>query len=54
MVYKLMKRILERGNYDGVDMQKKLDVYLAFNRITQEQYEELCTFIQEEEGERKG
>lgn len=49
-----MKRILERGNYDRVDMQKKLDVYLAFNRITQEQYEELCTFIQEEEGERKG
>ncbi len=54
MLYKLMKRILERGNYDKADMQKKLDVYLAFNRITQEQYEELCTFIQEEEGERKG
>ncbi len=52
MVYKLMKRILERGNYEKADMQKKLDVYLAFSRITQEQYEELCTFIQEEE--RKG
>ena len=52
MVYKLMKRILERGNYERADMQKKLDVYLAFNRITQEQYEELSAFIQREE--RKG
>ena len=50
MVYKLMKRILERGNYDKADMQKKLDTYFAFNRITQEQYEELSAFMQEEEG----
>ena len=50
MVYKLMKRILERGNYEKADMQKKLDVYMAFSRITQEQYEELSIFMQEEEG----
>lgn len=46
MVYKLMKRIIEKGSYDATDMQTKLDVYLAFNRITQEEYEELCGMIQ--------
>lgn len=41
MVYNVMKRIIEKGNYDPVDMQTKLDVYFAYGRITQEQYEEL-------------
>lgn len=48
MVYNLMKRIIERGNYNRTDMQTKLDVYLAFDRITQEQYEELSALIQSE------
>lgn len=43
-----MKRIIERGNYNKVDMQTKLDVYLTFNRITQKQYEELSALIQVE------
>lgn len=46
MVYKLVKRIIERGGYDKTDIQTKLDVYLAFNRISQEEYEELCGMIQ--------
>lgn len=41
MIYKLIKRIIETGNYDKTDIQNKLDVYLVFDRITQEQYEEL-------------
>lgn len=45
MVYKLVKRIIERGSYDRTDIQTKLDVYLAFNRITQKEYEELCGMI---------
>lgn len=48
MVYKLMKRIIERGSYYKADMQTKLDVYLAFDRVTQEQYEELSALIQAE------
>lgn len=47
MVYKLMKRIIESGKYDAVDMQTKLDVYYAYGRITQEEYEELSAMIAE-------
>lgn len=49
MVYKLMKRIIENGikngNLDTADIQTKLDVYFAYNKITQEQYEELSTMV---------
>ena len=49
MVYKLMKRIIENGiknkNLDTVDIQTKLDVYFAYDKITQEQYEELSTMV---------
>lgn len=46
MLHKLMKRIIGKGNFDAAEMQKKLDVYLAYDRISQEEYEELCTMIQ--------
>ena len=49
MVYKLMKRIIENGiknkNLDTVDIKTKLDVYFAFNKITQEEYEELSHMV---------
>ena len=45
MIYKLCKKVIASGNYDKEDMQKKLDVYLLCNRITQEQYEELVSFM---------
>lgn len=48
MIYKLCKKVITSGNYDKEDMQKKLDVYLLCNRITQEQYEELIGLITEE------
>lgn len=45
MIYKLCKKVISSNNYDKEDMQKKLDVYLLCNRITQEQYEELVNMI---------
>lgn len=45
MTYKLLKRVIENGNYDKADIQSKLDVFLTFNRITQENYEELQGLI---------
>lgn len=45
MIYSLIKRVIVNGGYDEADMQTKLDVYFAFNRITQEQYEELAGYI---------
>lgn len=41
MTYKLLKRIIESGNYVRDDVQNKMDVFLMFNRIGQEQYAEL-------------
>lgn len=45
MTYKLLKRVISTGNYDKEDMMQKLDVFLTFGRITQEQYQELAAAI---------
>ena len=49
MVYTLMKRLITAGRYDADDMKTKLDVYLLYGRITQEQYEELMNMIAADE-----
>ena len=45
MIYQLLKRMITTGNYDKDDMQNKLDVFFAVNRITEEQYLELTELI---------
>lgn len=42
MAYKLMKVVILRGGYDRQEVMDKLDAYLAFGRITLEQYNELA------------
>lgn len=46
MIYKVLKRIIDRGIYDPTDIKNKLDVYLAYDRITQDQYDELIKLIE--------
>lgn len=46
LAYKLMKRIIERGGYDKADTMDKLDAYLADDRITVEQYQELVQMME--------
>lgn len=41
VLYKVLKRTIERGGYDPADMQEKLDVFYAADRITLAQYNEL-------------
>ncbi|MFR1801086.1 MAG: hypothetical protein ACLSWS_03435 [Faecalispora jeddahensis] len=41
MTYKLLKRVIDSGNYDRADIQNKMDVFLTFDRITQDEYAEL-------------
>ena len=41
MTYNLCKMLIEKGNYEKVDMTQKLDVFLLNDRIKQEQYNEL-------------
>jgi hypothetical protein len=45
MTYKLLKRIIQRGNYDKESMMQKLDVFLLADRITTEEYQELVEMI---------
>lgn len=47
-IYSIMKRLITSGNYEAKDAKKKLDVFLAFDRITPEQYEELNKLIEED------
>ena len=48
MAYKLMKVVIARGGYDTQDITDKLDAYLAFGRITLEQYNELVAMVETE------
>lgn len=45
MTYKLMKRIIERGDYEVESTLKKLDVFLMKDRITIEEYDELVDMV---------
>lgn len=39
MLYRTLKRMIQRGQTDG--MQEKLDIFLAADRITAQEYTEL-------------
>lgn len=43
MLYRTLKRMIERGNTDG--MVEKLDVFYAADKITKEQYTELIAML---------
>ena len=51
MIYTLLKRMIVTGNYEKDDMQNKLDVFFAVNRITEEQYLELTNLINSKSAE---
>lgn len=45
MLHKTLKRMIERGNTEG--LLEKLDIFLAAGRITAEQYTELTSHLAE-------
>jgi len=45
MIYTLLKRVILSGNYDKADILNKLDIYLFYGRITEEQYMELVALV---------
>lgn len=49
LTYNLMKRIIQKGNYDKDDVMNKLDVFFAGDRITKEEYKELAAMVNPEE-----
>ncbi|MGO0987983.1 hypothetical protein ACTPEW_18805 [Clostridioides difficile] len=49
-MYNLLKLMIEQKNYSTKeDLQHKMDVFYAVNRITEEQYLELTSLLNEEE-----
>lgn len=47
MAYKLMRRIIERGSYDRESTLLKLDAFLAADRLTTAEYQELVAMMQD-------
>lgn len=45
LTYNLLKRVIQNGSYDKTDVLNKMDVFLTFDRITQDQYKELHDMI---------
>lgn len=41
-IYEILKRVIARGGYNAADLQTKMDVYLLYDRLTLEQYDELA------------
>lgn len=48
MIYNLLKGVITSVNYDKIDITNKLDVFLLFNRITEEQYQELLGAVNDD------
>lgn len=44
MLYRVLKRMIERGQIDG--MAEKLDVFYATGKITEAQYTELTKMLE--------
>lgn len=44
MLYRVLKRMIERGQIDG--MAEKLDVFYATDKITEAQYTELTQMLE--------
>lgn len=45
MIYNMAKNLITGGRYEKEDMTNKLDVFLMFDRITVEQYQELLELM---------
>lgn len=47
MLYKVLKNLIVNKYYTREDIQDRIDVFMAYNRITEEQYMELMNLIDE-------
>jgi hypothetical protein len=49
MLYPVLKKTIERGEYDAAAIQENMDNLFAAGRLTAEQYEKLTSMIVEED-----
>lgn len=47
MLYRTLKRMIERGNTSG--MAEKLDIFYAADKLTEAQYLELTAMLEEQQ-----
>lgn len=43
MLYRTLKRMIERGQTDG--LEEKIDIFFAANKLTRSEYEELVAML---------
>ena len=47
MLFKCLKRMIEKGNYESKEaMMEKISILFANNQLTQSQYEELVVMLE--------
>ncbi len=47
-IYEILKRVIARGGYNRADLETKMDVYLLYDRLTTEQYDEIMASMVDE------
>lgn len=47
MLYRTLKRLIERGQADG--LEEKLDVFYALDKLTEPEYHELTAMLRPEQ-----
>ena len=47
--YSMMKTLILSGQYDKADMLSKMNKYLSYNKITQDEYNELLILMEANE-----
>lgn len=47
MLFKILQNLIKNKVYTKEDIQNRVDVFMAYNRITEEQYAELMNLIDE-------
>ena len=47
MLFKILQNLIKNKVYTKEDIQNRVDVFMAYNRITEEQYTELMNLIDE-------
>lgn len=46
MLYRTLKRMIERGNTDGIE--EKIDIFFAAGKLTEAEYTELVSMLQDD------
>lgn len=46
MIHRLIKRIIDNGNYDKEDLTRKINVFYLNGQLSEKEYEELLELLE--------